>query len=174
MPRSAATVTALVLNRRNSKETDRLLTLLCQEKGKFVAIAKGVRKHAAARQSFLEPGNIIRAQILEKNFPIVGQVEIVESTQLTQLQDFRKFLLLLELYEQLFVEEALEPSLFDELLELRTAVAYNKASRKIVQQKLTNIIQQLGFHIDEKHATISSLVEEITGRQLKSYRYLSP
>ena len=92
-------VFALVNKVNNSREHDLLVTLLTQEKGKVMTVAKGVRKLTSSKRAFLEPGNLIKTQLVEtKSWPILTQAQLMEAIGETrnQLKDLRRLLLYLE------------------------------------------------------------------------------
>lgn len=169
------TLTALVLRRVNSGEKDRLVTLLTQELGKVMAKAKGVRAHAAPRQSFLEPGHVVTTQITSGEFPIITQVQLISDAQgLSTLGEYRRFSLLLELYSSLFVAQEIPQSLFDELLSIRTALLTRTISREQLQERLREIVAKLGFPIADQTQSVTKIVSELTGYALKSHDFLQP
>ena len=55
----------IVLKRNKVGETDRVISLLTQEYGKLVAVAKGVRKLSSSKRAFLEPGNLVKAYFIK-------------------------------------------------------------------------------------------------------------
>jgi DNA repair protein RecO (recombination protein O) len=61
------TVTAIVINKKQIKENDLLITLLTPDEGKIVALAKGATNIKSRRLSSLQLGNIIKAHIYKKN-----------------------------------------------------------------------------------------------------------
>ena len=71
---------ALVLKRTNLGEADRLITFLSKYKGKFTAVAKGVRKITSRRAPNLELFNHIRGQfVMGKDLDIVAEVESIQT-----------------------------------------------------------------------------------------------
>lgn len=70
----------IVLKRTNFGEADRLVTFLSKYRGRFTAIAKGVRKITSRRSSNLELLNHVKAHFAQgKNFAIVTEAETVDS-----------------------------------------------------------------------------------------------
>ncbi len=70
----------IVLRRTNFGEADRLVTFLSRYKGKFTAIAKGVRKVASRRGPNLELLNHVKAHFAAgRNLDVVTEVESVET-----------------------------------------------------------------------------------------------
>ena len=70
----------VVLRRTNFGEADRLVTFLSKYKGKFTAIAKGIRKVASRRGPNLELLNHVKAHFAAgKNLDVVTEVVSVET-----------------------------------------------------------------------------------------------
>jgi DNA repair protein RecO (recombination protein O) len=71
---------AIVLKRTNFGEADRIITFLARDKGKFTAIAKGVRKVASRRAPNLELLNHIKIYLASgKNLDIITEAETVDT-----------------------------------------------------------------------------------------------
>src|SRR5438874_12323006 len=73
-------VEAIVLKRTDLGEADRVLTLLTPNKGKFHAIAKGIRRPISKKPGHLELLINSKLQIaLGRNFDIITQAEYRET-----------------------------------------------------------------------------------------------
>ncbi|OGY24285.1 MAG: DNA repair protein RecO [Candidatus Woykebacteria bacterium RBG_13_40_15] len=71
---------AIVLKRSNFGEADRIITFLARYKGKFSAIAKGVRKIASRRAPNLELLNHIKIYLANgKNLDVITEVQTLET-----------------------------------------------------------------------------------------------
>lgn len=71
---------AIVINRRNFGEADRIVTLLLKYKGKFDAIAKGVRKVSSRRGPNLDLLNQVKAHFaIGKNLDVITEVQTLNS-----------------------------------------------------------------------------------------------
>lgn len=57
----------IVINKKTIKERDILVTLLTPKHGKIIVLAKGAKNIRSSRLSCLQLGNIIQAQIYQKN-----------------------------------------------------------------------------------------------------------
>ncbi|HOI05010.1 MAG TPA: DNA repair protein RecO, partial [Candidatus Woesebacteria bacterium] len=80
MPRTFSSQ-AIVLKRRAMGETDRLLTLLTQDRGKLVVLAKGARRLTSSNRANLEPGNLIQAFFIEtKSLTLLTQSRLLFDT----------------------------------------------------------------------------------------------
>ena len=53
----------IVINKKTTKESDLLITLLTPKMGKIVAIAKGAKNIKSSRLGNLQLGNTIKAQL---------------------------------------------------------------------------------------------------------------
>lgn len=67
---------AIVLNRRNFGEADRILTLYTRHSGKIAALAKGVRRPASKKTGHLELGSWCKVFLARgKNLDLITEVE---------------------------------------------------------------------------------------------------
>lgn len=70
---------AIVLSRRNFREHDQLISLLTAEKGKIIALAKGVKKITSKNSAYLEPFFLIETGLIPGREMIrLGSVRPVE------------------------------------------------------------------------------------------------
>lgn len=177
MQAKSFTQKCLVLRRVNVGETDRIVTLLSQEQGKFACVAKGVRKINSSNRAYLEPGSLITAHcIVTKSLPILTQTALVDDTsKMTQnLASFRSLSQILEILDQLFVEEEIDHTVFLRVVKLRNQVIYNHASAQIIRQQLAELITSLGFQNPQEsaHETITEYLQSLIGKPLHSYEFL--
>lgn len=169
---------AVVLKRSSVGETDRVVTLLSQEFGKFAVIAKGVRKLSSSKRAYLEPGNHINAYcVATSSMPLLTQASLISDTAevRTSLSKMRHLHQLLEIFDQLFVENELEPELFSLILNTRESVlAANPVVSKIRSQ-LEQLILILGFQDpqDTKFLSISEYISSLTDRKMHSFEFLT-
>src|SRR4030042_4256124 len=71
---------AFVLKRTNLGEADRLITFLSKYKGKFTAIAKGIRKVASRKAPNLELLNRVKLYLAKgKTFDVITEAEAIET-----------------------------------------------------------------------------------------------
>lgn len=172
------TLEGLVLRRVNTGESDRIVTLVTQEAGKFVCIAKGVRKLTSSRGSALEPGNHISGHFVKtKSLPILTQLTLISDTSpmTPSLARHRQLSLVLELFDRIFVEEELEPGVYELALQLRNAVIQNRATTSNLKQGFSQIITRLGYQSpgESKYASISEYVSALSDRKIRSFEFLS-
>jgi len=79
MARSYSTE-AIIIKSVNFGESDRIITFLSPYRGKFRAVAKGVRKIASRRSPNLDLFNLVKAQFVSgKNIDLVTEVEAIET-----------------------------------------------------------------------------------------------
>ena len=171
-------LTGLVLRRVNTGESDRIVTLLTQEEGKFVCVAKGVRKVTSSRGSSLEPGNVISGHFVKtKSLPIVTQLTLLSDTSsmTPSLARHRQLSLVLELFDRLFVEEELEPAVYAQALQMKDNVIHNRANATNLKQGFAQIITTLGYQdpAESKYASISEYVSALSDRKIRSFEFLS-
>ncbi|MCB9802156.1 MAG: DNA repair protein RecO [Pseudomonadales bacterium] len=167
---------ALVLKRTNTGETDRVVTLLTQEQGRMVCVAKGVRKLASSKRAHLEPGNVISAFLVStKSLPLLTQSKLLKEAfeDSPKLADIRNITQLLETYDKLFVQEELEPYLYQKVLQVRDEVVSQKRSQPI-RDHLSEIIVSLGYQhpADSKYDTITEYVSALSDRPMRSFEFL--
>lgn len=171
------TTTGIVLKRANMGESDRMVTLLSSDYGKCTCLAKGARKLHSSKSALLEPGNYIKGFFVEtKSLPLLTQVVLLDGSGnvARSLADMRSLYQVLEIFEKMFVEEALEPALFDQVLDLRRLVIYETRKTSLVRQKLGTLIESLGFqHPDlSDHQTITQYLQSLLAQPMRSFEYL--
>lgn len=172
-----STQKCLVLRRTNVGETDRIVTLLSKELGKFACVAKGVRKVTSTNRAYLEPGSLITAHFVHTaSLPILTQTRLIDDTsKLSQnLAAFRSLSQILEIIDTLFVEEEIEHSLFMQAVQLRNSVIYTPASTQGTREKLSQLIVSLGFQDPalSPYETITEYLQALIGKPLHSYAFL--
>src|SRR5947208_16166643 len=76
----SSSIEAIVLKRTDLGEADRVLTLLTPTKGKFHAIAKGIRRPISKKAEHLELLSHSQLQVaLGRNLDIITQAEVREN-----------------------------------------------------------------------------------------------
>lgn len=169
--------TGIVLRRKNTGETDRLVSLLTQDYGKIMVVAKGSRKLNSSIRAYLEPGNYVKAFLINtKTMPLLTQAALLEdcSKMKRSLPNLRALSQLLEIFEKLFVEESLEPDTYTLVLKLRKQIITNQVSPKHMRALLGQLINSLGYqHPQEsKYDTISDYISALTDKPMNSYEFL--
>jgi DNA repair protein RecO len=166
---------ALVLKRSSVGETDRVVTLLTQERGKLVCVAKGVRKLNSSKRAYMEPGNLIKAYLVKtKSLPLLIQAQLIHDAApvKTNLATLRQLVQILEVYDKLFVEEKLPAKTYQLALDIRTSLLNSQT--QLIRGQLKKLILQLGFPLPDKNKydSILDYVQEIAERPMKSFEYL--
>ena len=83
---------AIVLRTHKLSEADRIITLLSRDRGRFKAVAKGVRKANSRFGARLEPLNFVDVQCYTgKGMDIVTQVETLAAYGATASSDYSKW-----------------------------------------------------------------------------------
>lgn len=171
-------VNGIILKRNKVGETDRVVTLLTQEHGKLVTVAKGVRKLASSKRAALEPGNLVQAYFVKtKSMPLLTQAKLISGTDQirTDLVEIRKLTQFLEILEKLFIEDEVDESLFDHILELRQKIIDQKITNGQIKQKLEDLIEKLGYPHPKKtkYDSVLEYVSSLTNRPMRSFEYLA-
>ncbi len=177
MKTAATVVKGLVLRRSNSGETDRILTLLTQEKGKIICVAKGVRKLTSSTRAYLEPGMLVKVNLIEtRSLPLLTQAVLIDDTSKMDqsLHNYRQLSQILEIFDTLFVEAEIDYSTYLSALKLRNQIVYNQSSLSLVRQLLSQLIVALGFQdpATSTHDSITEYLEALTGKPLNSFAFL--
>jgi DNA repair protein RecO len=167
----------IVLKRSNLGETDRIVSLLTQEHGKLVVVAKGVRKLNSSNRASLEPGNLIKAFcIVTKSMPLLTQSRLInDCAQMDHnLKAMRSLSQLLEIFNNLFVEAELDLETFALILKLRNQIVSNQISSKHMRGLLGELIQRLGYQDpnDSRYETISEYIEALADKPMRSFAFL--
>lgn len=172
------TAVGLVLKRVKVGETDVIITLLTQERGKLVCRAKGVRTLKSTKRSALQPGNIVRFHWLEtKSLPLLTQALMEEDCSVMEstLIRMRQLSQLLELCERLFIESELEEKIFNQIVKLRQSIVQNRLGSTDVRTTFRSIITQLGYQDpeDSKYESIGDYISALSDKPMRSYNFLS-
>jgi DNA repair protein RecO len=171
------TADGIILKRNKVGETDRIITLLTQEYGKLVTVAKGVRKISSSKRAFLEPGNLVQAYFIKtKSMPLLTQAKLINDCgqARTNLVDIRKLTQFLEILEKLFIEDEVEEQLFENILKLRQEISEQSISNGQIKRQLENLIEKMGYpHPKEtKFSSVLDYVSSLTNRPMRSFEYL--
>ena len=178
MTKRTFTAVGLVLKRVKVGETDVIVTLLTQERGKLVCRAKGVRTLKSTKRSALQPGNVVRFHWIEtKSMPLLTQALMEEDCAVMEstLVRMRQISQLLELCERLFIENELESKIFSQILDLRQRIVHNHLGSSDVRTTFRSIITQLGYQDpqDSKYETIGDYIGALSDKPMRSYNFLS-
>ncbi len=168
-------ISGIILKRKNVGETDRVVFLLTQERGKLVCVAKGVRKLNSSKRAFMEPGNIVQAHLINtKSLPLLIQAKLISDSATTKssLGKIRQLIQILEIFDQLFVEQEIEAKTYQLVLSIRSNLINNKTG--LIRQQLSQLILKLGFPAPDlkQEESILDYVQQIVERKMKSFDYL--
>lgn len=171
------TETVLVLKRTSVGEADRIVTFLSATHGKFAAAAKGVRKINSSRRALLEPGNLLKAFFATtKTLPIMTQAQLLEdaATIHGDLVKLRQLAQILEIFDRLFVEEEIEPRIFELVKAIRQQVLVPEKTSSHISLYLNRLVEELGYQnlAETNHSSILDYIAEITEQPMKSWDYL--
>jgi DNA repair protein RecO len=183
MPRYL-TSKAIVINHRDFLESDQFISLLTENDGKIVAIAKGVRSPKSHRRGSLELGNIIKAVVYEKNdhYWLTDTAVISHTLSATKsLTQLNLIFYFLEITNHFVAENQQLDGVFDTVSGLLHAVNNNDFNSLIRHE--ISLLDALGFGIPDEISTtynqqnlsdcqkhIKTFLESIIERPLKSSR----
>lgn len=171
-------VTAIVLNRRNYRDTDRFITVFSKEKGKLVGLAKGVRKLTSKKRASLEPGNLVKLSFATGK----AHAYITESTLIHSFPEAKRSLLritqtyqLLEIIDLLTVEDEPHPQVFNLLEITLQQLSVNGSKKPLLLENIRLILKDLGFTYDKQFSEqgLRRYIESLAERQLKTKQYLT-
>ncbi len=169
---------ALIIKRVNTGETDRVVTLFTPGQGKLVCIAKGVRKMSSSQRAYLEPGNYVKVYLqYTKSLPILTQTSLINdfSESKKNLMSMKKLVEILEIIDVLFSEDSAEEEIFVQVLSILEELSGDTASFSSIQNKLIEILVQLGYQNlhDTPYTSVLEYAASVAERPLRSYDYLT-
>ncbi|KUK79360.1 MAG: DNA repair protein RecO [Microgenomates bacterium 39_7] len=175
MPCHTQTIEGIILKRKNLGETDRLLTIITQEHGKFECVAKGVRKLKSSTRAALEPGNIAKVYLVNtKGLPLLVQARLIDDASATKtgLVRIRQLTQILEIFDKLFVEEELPISTYNLVKAVRQDLISNQT--QFVRHHLNQLLEELGFATSNynPNQTMLEYVQQIAQQPMRSFEYL--
>ena len=139
---------AIVINKKTSKESDLIITLLTPRHGKIVALAKGARNIKSTRLGNLQLGNTIKTQLYQKDdFNWISDSQNIlpflqNSKNLAQLNLLFYFL---EIVNQLIAENQQIENVFEISQNIINAINKNQVNRYI--QNEIKFLETLGFGV---------------------------
>lgn len=169
-------VDAIILKRRNTGETDRILTVFTKQYGKLILIAKGIRRVSSRRGPHLEIFSHVRLMIHKgKTMDVVTEAEMHDRFELlrSDLSRVSAAYYLCELVNSLTVEKQEHADVFDLLLRALRALEANKRSA-VLRAFPGILVEKLGFVSQTKrHEVSNDFIESIIEKRLKTPRFLS-
>lgn len=176
--------TGIIINLRNSGDADLFVTLLTAHSGKITALAKGVKTLKSHRLRSLQLGNIIKAQIYQKNdFQWLSEATTTSQflhtkKNLTQLNLLFYFL---EILNQFLAENQHIPGIYAESEAIIKSISGNNLTALIKHE--INFMELLGFGVPDSIHTayhrfdlvdcqknIKNFLESILEKPLQSSR----
>ena len=140
---------AIVLRAHLLGEADKILTLLCKNKGKVRAVAKGVRKTTSRFGARLEAFNVVDAQFYEgKSLDIVQQAETIGGYSSAIGGDYSKYtaaMVMVETADSLSDHDYQQAHYTLLLGGLRALSAGERASGQIVDSYLLRALALAGW-----------------------------
>ncbi len=172
---------AIILKRKTSGETDRILTIFSKQYGKIKVIAKGIRRTSSKRSPHLELFTHVDLVLHKgKIWDSVSEVNTIEI-----FQGLRKHLsrisiayYLSELVDRLLPDRQEHADIFMYLVEsfqLLNCGTYNKG-RAFCEQRSLILLKLLGYIPDTQvmdFIEIQSFVENIIGKRLHTQKLLT-
>jgi DNA repair protein RecO (recombination protein O) len=167
---------AIVLSYKKIGERDLIVVLLSRQQGKIRMIAKGARKLTSSKKAALEPGNVVTAYgVITKSMPLLTQAKLLEDCMpiRSSLQKIRQLSQLLEIFDRLFVNEELEPEMFQHILKMRKLIVTDQPTKSTILTKIDHLLTMLGYQplADTKHQSVMDYVADITERPMKSWEF---
>lgn len=173
---------AIVLKRHNYGDADRILTIFSRTRGKFSAIAKGVRKLTSRKAPHVELFSHAKLYFASSHqLPIITQAETIN--QFSQLQSNLESAKLafhtLEILDKLLLDDQPYPQVFDHLVSYLQLIDEHQLNFEETETQLASfelyLLSQLGFgapatiaQAQPSFLTINSYIETILDRRLTS------
>ena len=130
---------AIIVNRKNFGESDRLITFLSKYNGKFDALAKGVRKVASRRGPNLDLLNHVKASFASgRNFDVLTEVQALDTFRdlKSDLRRIGSGFFAAEIVNELLVEDQDEREVFELLLD-----SLKLMNRESEERKVNNVLR---------------------------------
>ena len=168
----------VVLKRRNAGEADRVVTIFTKQRGKIVAVAKGVRKITSRRAGSLEPATqAVTFFARGKTFDIITQTQLISSfsaarknlSRLTQIHQ------ILEIVDLFTAENQSHPQVYEILVNTLKSLNTSGNKRELLVTNIRLIVKTLGFGEpqDSSESALKDFIEEITNKELRSKKMLT-
>lgn len=138
----------IVINKRTSKESDLLITLLTPKSGKIIALAKGAKNIKSSRLGNLQLGNTIKVQLYQKdNFNWISETQNISPFLQTDknLAQLNLLFYFLEIVNQLIAENQHIEGIFDVSQNIINAINKNLISQYIFNE--IKFLELLGFGV---------------------------
>ena len=161
----------LVINKKNVKEADVLITLLTPNQGKIVALAKGVKNIKSSRIGSLQLGNLIKLNLYIKD----NRNWISEAQTITQFLKTKKNLTqvnllfyFLEIINILIAENQHIPQVFEISKNIIESINQNQVNKYIGSE--IKLLQVLGYGTTPEIASAYEIKDyRATQKYIKQY-----
>ncbi len=137
---------AIVINKKTSKESDLVVTLLTPKIGKIIALAKGAKNIKSTRLGNLQLGNTIKVQLYQKdNFNWISESQNISPFLQTDksLSQLNLLFYFLEIINQLIAENQQIENIFEISQNIISAINKNQVTLYI--QNEIRFLENLGF-----------------------------
>ena len=136
----------LVINKKNVKETDILITLLTPSQGKIIALAKGVKNIKSSRIGSLQLGNLVKVNIYNKNnYSWISEAQTISQFLKTEknLTQVNLLFYFLEIINTLVAENQHIPQIFEISKNIIEAINQNMVNKYLGNE--IKLLQVLGY-----------------------------
>lgn len=155
-------------------EADRLITLFSKERGKIVAMAKGIRRISSKRAPYLEVFS--RATILlykGQKYDTITEVSPIASYEILRkhLDRISAAYVLCESIEILLPEHQEHIDVYGQLIQALGCLEQTDPSKEFLPKFLNTLLVSLGFLTSSKDMQIGELIayiEQLTERRMKT------
>lgn len=173
----------IIIKRKNIGETDRLLTVVSKDLGKFTIKASGVRKFLSRRCAHVELLNHSKLILYKgRGLPMLQEAEIIESFRSSK-SSFNKMIgsyHICELIDSLLPENQRESEVYDlvvETLYKLNALEESDLDNLIYEFEL-KLLKNLGYLKNDNpnmdRVNLLNLIENTIERRLKTRRIFVP
>lgn len=171
-------IEGIVLKRKNYAEADKILTIFSKQKGKIVALAKGIRRINSKRAPTLELFNQIKAYIVKgRGFDLITDVETIKNFSKIQkkLTTISVTYYLVELIEKLTAENQENLPIYRLLTEILEKI---EKKGNLNQMEINDfqkiLLVSLGFGLPKtvNQGSLDEFIENILNKKINSRRFL--
>lgn len=154
---------AIVLSRRDFRESDQIISVFIQEKGKCELLARGVKKIISKNSAHLEPFSVVDIDIAYgKELNYLTTVQAVEYFALIRKDMYKSMAAqyVVELIDQLVREGEMDVRLFDTLYSWLSYISFGQLSQikcqLLIDCYMVILLYCLGFSLSQVPRVINS------------------
>jgi len=167
---------AIVINRKNFGEADRILTVFSKDKGKLKIVAKGVRRIKSRRSAQIELLNLSVLSVSDGKIPTLTEADNIKHFPFLKanLKKSGLAFYLCELVDGLTAEHQQNPEVFDLLNQTLSKLETEEDYKRIISGFEQSLLTALGFWPRERLLAEErgNYIEDIMEKQAKSKRIL--